>query len=109
MIEKQKVRSGSPMKCSQIFAAERASRAFRLFHTVRAVTALAAVAALAGCGSSSPLFASDGSPTTLVQCPSGSDSCEQQAAANCSGGGYEVVRQTVESGVRNLLYACKRK
>nr|WP_175226948.1 hypothetical protein [Paraburkholderia humisilvae] len=73
------------------------------------MVALAAVAGLAGCGSSAPLFASDGSPTTLVQCQSGSDSCEQQAAANCGGGGYEVVRQTVESGVRNLLYACKRK
>ncbi|MFC0399728.1 hypothetical protein [Paraburkholderia rhizosphaerae] len=97
------------MKHSQVFAVVRAARAFRPLHAARAIAALAAVAALAGCGSSAPLFASDGSPTTLVQCPVGSDSCEQQAAASCEGGGYEVVRQTVEGGVRNLLYACKRK
>ncbi|WP_460900899.1 hypothetical protein [Paraburkholderia jirisanensis] len=78
-------------------------------HAAGSAAALAALAALAGCGSSAPLFASDGSPTTLVQCPNGSDSCEQQASAACGGGAYEVVRQTVENGTRNLLYACRRK
>jgi hypothetical protein len=97
------------MKRGQVFAAVRAGRAYGPLQAVCAVVALAAVAGLAGCGSGAPLFASDGSPTTLVQCPNGSDTCDQQAAAACSGAGYEVVRQTVESGVRNLLYACKRK
>jgi hypothetical protein len=97
------------MKRKKVFAAVRAGRAFSPFRAVCVVATLAAVVALGGCGSSAPLFASDGSPTTVVQCQSGSDSCEQQAAANCDGGGYEVVRQTVESGVRNLLYACKHK
>jgi hypothetical protein len=102
------------MKCSQVsgsqlFEAARALRGCRPLRAACAVASLAALAALSGCGSSAPLFASDGSPTTLVQCPNGSDSCDQQAAAACSGAGYEVVRQTVESGVRNLLYACKRK
>ncbi|GAB7524691.1 hypothetical protein PBS_36790 [Paraburkholderia sp. 2C] len=102
------------MKCSQIsgsqlFEAACGGRGFRPFRAACAVAALAATALLAGCGSSAPLFASDGRPTTLVQCTNGSDSCDQQAAASCDGAGYEVVRQTVESGVRNLLYACKRK
>jgi predicted small lipoprotein YifL len=102
------------MKCSQVsgshlFESARAGRGFRPFRAMCAAAALVAVAALAGCGSSAPLFASDGRPTTLVQCTNGSDSCDQQAAASCEGAGYEVVRQTVESGVRNLLYACKRK
>jgi predicted small lipoprotein YifL len=102
------------MKCnqvsgSQLLEAARAGRGFRPLRAACAMAALAMVTALSGCGSSAPLFSSDGSPTTLVQCPNGSDSCDQQAAADCSGAGYEVVRQTVESGVRNLLYACKRK
>jgi predicted small lipoprotein YifL len=102
------------MKCSQVsgsqlFEAARTARAFGPVRAMCTVAALAAVSALAGCGSSAPLFASDGRPTTLVQCTNGSDSCDQQAAASCSGAGYEVVRQTVESGVRNLLYACKGK
>ncbi|HVE10424.1 MAG TPA: hypothetical protein VNE00_24435 [Paraburkholderia sp.] len=94
------------MKRGHNFAA-RPVRAW--FHAAGTAAALAALAALSGCGSSAPLFASDGSPTTLVQCPNGSDSCEQQASAACNGGAYEVVRQTVENGTRNLLYACRRK
>ncbi len=34
--------------------------------------AVSAGAALGGCGSSAPLFLSDGRPTTLVECPAGS-------------------------------------
>jgi hypothetical protein len=103
------------MKCSQVsgsqlFEAARAGRGRLPFRRAACVVVtLAATAVLGGCGSSAPLFASDGRPTTLVQCTNGSDACDQQAAASCDGAGYEVVRQTVESGVRNLLYACKRK
>lgn len=63
---------------------------------------------LSGCSSSAPLFLSDGRATTLVQCPSGSDSCAQQATASC-GGAFDVVRQSNENGQLNLLYACRAK
>jgi hypothetical protein len=62
-------------------------------------------AALAGCSSSPPLFLPDGRPTTLVQCPEGSDSCSQQARVNC-GGQFEVVRQSSDNGTLSLIYAC---
>ncbi|WP_233837352.1 hypothetical protein [Paraburkholderia sp. ZP32-5] len=64
------------------------------------------VAVLSGCSSSPPLFLPDGRATTLVQCPAGSDSCSQQAAAGCNGA-YDVVRQTTENGTLNLIYACR--
>ena len=68
--------------------------------------AAGAIVALGGCSSSSPLFLPDGRPTTLVQCPVGSDSCSQQAAASCNGG-FDVVRQSSEGGTLNLIYACR--
>jgi hypothetical protein len=64
------------------------------------------VSALSACSSSPPLFLPDGRATTLVQCPAGSDSCSQQAAASCNGA-YDVVRQTSESGTLSLIYACR--
>lgn len=63
---------------------------------------------LSGCSSSAPLFLPDGRATTLVQCPSGSDSCTEQARAAC-GGDYDVVRQSSENGTLSLIYACKAK
>ncbi|MEW6344994.1 MAG: hypothetical protein RXR20_00420 [Paraburkholderia sp.] len=66
------------------------------------------LAALAGCSSSPPLFLPDGRPTTLVQCPQGSDSCAQQARANC-GGQFETVRQSRDDGTLSLIYACPVK
>lgn len=68
--------------------------------------AAGALAMLSGCSSSPPLFLSDGRATTLVQCPAGSDSCSQQAAAGCNGA-YDVVRQTTENGTLSLIYACR--
>jgi hypothetical protein len=65
-------------------------------------------AALGGCSSSPPLFLSDGRQTTLVQCPTGSDNCAQQATASC-GGAFDVVRQTTDNGTLNLIYACRAK
>lgn len=73
-----------------------------------AVAAVGGVVMLSACSSSAPLFLSDGRATTLVQCPSGSDSCAQQATASC-GGGFDVVRQSNENGQLNLLYACRAK
>ena len=67
----------------------------------------ALASALGGC-SSPPLFLSDGRQTTLVQCPAGSDNCSQQATASC-GGAFDVVRQTIDNGTLNLIYACRTK
>ncbi|CAH2893797.1 MAG: FIG00453500: hypothetical protein [uncultured Paraburkholderia sp.] len=73
-----------------------------------AMLAVAAGAALGGCSSSAPLFLSDGRPTTLVECPAGSDSCTQQAAASC-GGGFDTVRRSTSNGTLSLIYACRAK
>jgi hypothetical protein len=66
---------------------------------------LALAALLGACSSSPPLFLPDGRPTVLVQCPVGSDSCAQQARANC-GGQYQTVSQSGNNGTMNLIYAC---
>lgn len=73
-----------------------------------ALLAVGAVSLLGGCSSSAPLFLPDGRTTTLVQCPAGSDSCAQQANAEC-GGAFDVVRQTSENGTLSLIYACRAK
>ena len=68
--------------------------------------AVGAIVALGGCSSSAPLFLPDGRPTTLVQCPAGSDLCSQQATASCNGA-FDAVRQSTEGGTLSLLYACR--
>ena len=73
--------------------------------TALSATGVALLAALAGCSSSPPLFLPDGRPTTLVQCPQGSDSCAQQARAAC-GGQFDVVRKSNDEGTLSLIYAC---
>ena len=85
--------------------------AARAIHWVRGASLAAALAmtgALAACSSAPPLFSADGRPTTLVQCPAGSDNCEQQAQAMC-GGAFDPIRTTTGNGVRSLLYACRGK
>jgi predicted small lipoprotein YifL len=89
------------MKRSDSFSA----RIDRVVRTALGTSGLALLATLAGCSSSPPLFLPDGRPTTLVQCPEGSDSCAQQARVNC-GGQFEVVRQSSENGTLSLIYAC---
>ncbi|HEX7934986.1 MAG TPA: hypothetical protein VF573_18175 [Paraburkholderia sp.] len=85
------------------------NRSFSFFaRIVCAVLTVGAGAALSGCSSSAPLFLSDGRPTTLVQCPAGSDSCAQQATAGC-GGAFDAVRQTTSGGTFSLIYACRAK
>lgn len=73
-----------------------------------AALSVTGIAVLSGCSSSAPLFLPDGRPTTLVQCPAGSDSCTQQANAAC-GGAFDVVRQSSDNGTLSLLYACRAK
>lgn len=75
---------------------------------LRAACAAALCSALAACGGSAPLFTSDGRPTTLVQCPA------QNPASNCTdnargicGGDIDVIRVSVDNGMRNLVFACK--
>lgn len=67
-------------------------------------------AALAGCGGSAPLFTGDGRPTTLVQCPAQGpwDTCMQNARGICQGD-FDVIKQSVDAGTRNLLFACRAK
>ncbi|PMS31102.1 hypothetical protein [Paraburkholderia rhynchosiae] len=85
------------------------NRSFSSFVSrVFAMLAIAAGTALSGCSSSAPLFLSDGRPTTLVQCPAGSDSCAQQATVSC-GGAFDVVRRSTNSGTLSLIYACRAK
>lgn len=77
---------------------------------LRSVGLVALIAGLGGCGSSAPLFTSDGRSTTLVQCVSGDawSNCMDNARAACDGE-LDVLRQSVDEGVRSLLFACKRK
>ncbi|WP_144142256.1 hypothetical protein [Paraburkholderia sp. BCC1884] len=83
-------------------------RNFSFARRACAALAIGAFAVLIGCSSSAPLFLSDGRPTTLVQCPAGSDSCSQQASASCNGA-FDVVRQSSDNGTLSLLYACRAK
>jgi hypothetical protein len=100
---KNKWPTGFSMKRSQTSTA-------RAAHWVRGASLaviLAMTGALAACSSAPPLFSSDGRPTTLVQCPAGSDNCDQQAQAMC-GGAFDTMRSTTDKGVRSLLYACRK-
>nr|WP_240324745.1 hypothetical protein [Trinickia diaoshuihuensis] len=77
----------------------------------RAIAAASACAAtLAGCGSSAPLFTSDGRPTTVVQCSASSawDNCTEHARAICNGD-IDILDQSDVEGSHKLLFACKRK
>ncbi|MBM2765693.1 hypothetical protein LGM65_08855 [Burkholderia anthina] len=70
---------------------------------------LALVAGLGGCGGGAPLFTSDGRPTTQVQC-TGNDwsNCTDNARAICNGE-FDILDQSTDDAVRNLLFACKKK
>jgi hypothetical protein len=104
-VEKQNGQRGISMKRSQTSAMRATAR------WVRGATlsaALAALGALGACSSAPPLFAPNGQPTVLVQCPAGSDNCDQQAQAAC-GGAFDTLRVTTENNTRSLLYACRAK
>ncbi|WP_246174226.1 hypothetical protein [Paraburkholderia hayleyella] len=95
------------MKCSDpsyFFASLLPSRTA----AVTAGLALCLCGALAACGSSAPLFLSDGRPTTQVQCTGTFASCEQQASVHCNGA-FQTVNRSSDSGMLTLLYACQKK
>ena len=75
-----------------------------------AAYAAALSAMLAGCGSSAPLFTSDGRPTVLVQCPAQgtASACMENARGMCEGD-FDVIQQSTSDGSRNLLFACKAR
>ncbi|MGU7783645.1 hypothetical protein [Burkholderia sp. PU8-34] len=75
----------------------------------RQVGLIALLAGLGGCGGSAPLFTSDGRPTTLVQCTGNSwSNCTDNARATCNGE-FDILKQSEDSGVRSLLFACRKK
>lgn len=102
---KNKNRTGLSMNRSHT-SAVRPTRVARLVRAASVVAGFTMLGLLSACSDAPPLFAADGRPTTLVQCPAGSDNCEQQAGAACSGA-FEVLRQTTDNGQRSVLYACK--
>jgi hypothetical protein len=67
-------------------------------------------ATLVGCGGGAPLFTSDGRPTTLVQCPEQGPltACTENARGMC-GGDFDIVKQSTNNGMRNLLFACRAR
>jgi hypothetical protein len=73
-----------------------------------AVCAVLLCVALAGCGA--PLFTRDGRPTTLAQCPAQGPLtvCTENARAIC-GGEFDIVKQSTNNGMRNVLFACKAR
>lgn len=75
-----------------------------------AVLAVAASTLLAGCGGSAPLFTSDGRPTILVQCSAQgpASACTENARGMCEGE-FDVINESTDNRVRNLLFACKPK
>lgn len=77
---------------------------------LRITVSIALMAGLAGCGGGAPLFTPDGRPTTRVQCPEsgGWNACMQNATGIC-GGSFDTIQQSVDNGVRSLLFACRPK
>lgn len=84
------------------------SRAGAMARSLAAASTCAVI--LAACGTSAPLFTSDGRPTTVVQCSAASawDNCTEHARAIC-GGDIDVLDQSDVDGSHKLLFACKRK
>jgi hypothetical protein len=72
------------------------------------LASIAALSTLAACGTTYPLFTSDGRPTTMVDC-TGSDwsLCQQRAQALCPTSAYDVIDRRDDSSGRGLLVACK--
>ncbi|VVE56907.1 hypothetical protein PHO31112_05132 [Pandoraea horticolens] len=63
---------------------------------------------LSACGSSAPLFTSDGRPTQQIQCSAtNAGDCDQRARTQCQQKGYDVLARDVSGGVANLVIACR--
>lgn len=90
------------MKYALVWVSSRRNAFLQLFFSI------ALIAGLSACGGSAPLFTPDGRTTTLVECPEGGpwDTCMQNARGIC-GGDFDTIQQSVDNGVRKLLFACK--
>ncbi|AHN74513.3 hypothetical protein DA70_08550 [Pandoraea pnomenusa] len=63
---------------------------------------------LSACGSSAPLFTSDGRPTQQIQCSATvAGDCDQRARTQCQQKGYDVLTRDVSGGVANIVIACQ--
>ncbi|MCE4058617.1 hypothetical protein LXM60_00140 [Pandoraea sputorum] len=63
---------------------------------------------LSACGTSAPLFTSDGRPTQQIQCSAtNSGDCDQRARTQCAQKGYDILTRDVNGGVANLVIACR--
>ncbi|WP_052810937.1 hypothetical protein [Pandoraea vervacti] len=63
---------------------------------------------LSACGSSAPLFTSDGRATQQIQCSAASaGDCEQRARSQCAQKDYDVLTRDVSGNVANLVIACQ--
>ncbi|VVD91887.1 hypothetical protein PIN31009_01671 [Pandoraea iniqua] len=63
---------------------------------------------LSACGTSAPLFTSDGRPTQQIQCSAASSGdCDQRARTQCAGKNYDVLTRDVSGNVANLVIACQ--
>jgi hypothetical protein len=65
---------------------------------------------LGGCGSSQPLFTSDGRPTQLIQCSErdGWQQCVTVAQAQCGGGAFDTLKRSSSDSTLSMLIACRR-
>ncbi len=72
------------------------------------LAAVLALLSLAACGSTYPLFTSDGRQTTMIDCTgSGWNLCADRAKALCPSGGYDTIDRRDSSDGRGLLVACR--
>jgi hypothetical protein len=72
------------------------------------LAAVLALLSLAACGSTYPLFTSDGRQTTMIDCPgNGWNLCTDRAKALCPSGVYDTLDRRDSGDGHSLLVACK--
>ena len=72
------------------------------------LAAVPALLSLAACGSTYPLFTSDGRQTTMIDCTGGGwNLCADRAKALYPTGAYDTLDRRDSSDGRSLLVACR--
>lgn len=67
-----------------------------------------AATALSACGSSAPLFTSDGRPTQQLQCSAtAAGDCAERASSQCGGKSYDVLQRETSGSTATIVIACK--